>query len=95
MTDYTIVIKPRELVCEEGKRKGARLYFSAPGLRFFCTSGMNDARYPAAANLAMNKAIECGLRAQDVRKVLRECNCGNKKTGKASQSKTPKQPRLF
>ena len=93
--DYTIVIKPRELVCEEGKRKGARLYFSAPGLRFFCTSGMNDARYPAVANVAMNKAIEHGLRATDVRKVLRECGCGNKKTGKASPAETPKQMKLF
>ena len=95
MMDYTIVLLPRQMVVEDGKRKGARLYFSAPGMRFFVTGGMNDARYPAAANLAMNKAIENGLRATDVKKVLRECNCGNKKTGKASLAETPKQMKLF
>ena len=77
--DYTIILRPKDEVIQAGKLKGARLYFSAPGLRFFVTAGMTKTRYDVVGNLAIRKAQEHGVAAIDVKRVLRECGCEKKK----------------
>jgi len=66
MTTYTIEIKPMSVVVREGKLKGARQFLKAPDLQFYVL-GKVQHRRDIIVNVAINKAIEHGKKAIDVK----------------------------
>lgn len=65
MKQYTIEVKQMSIICRDGKLKGARKFVRAPGLEFFII-GAPLHRRDICTNIAINKAIEHGLKAIDV-----------------------------
>lgn len=66
MIKYTIEIKAMSIVCREGKIKGARKFMRADGIEFYIL-GKVQHRREIAANIALNKAIEHGYKAVNVK----------------------------
>ena len=66
MTTYTIEVKQMSMVCRNGKLKGARKFLIAPDIEFYIV-GAPLHRREIAVNIAINKAIEHGVKAVDVK----------------------------
>lgn len=66
MITYTIEIKQMSIVCRNGRLKRARKFMRAPGIEFYI-SGAPLHRREIAVNIALNKAIEHGFKAVDVK----------------------------
>jgi len=66
MVTYTIEIKQMSIIVRLGKLKGARKFMRGDGLEFYVL-GKVQHRRDVIINLCINKAIEHGHRAIDVR----------------------------
>lgn len=66
MITYTVCVEPMGLIVRHGKMKKARKFMQADGLEIYVVGALGKRR-DAAINLALNKAIECGFKAYNVR----------------------------
>lgn len=66
MTEYTLEITDTTIALHPGKLKNARSFLYAPGLTFW-KRGIIGKRREIAVNVCINKAIEHGLRAVQVK----------------------------
>jgi len=66
MFKYTIEVKQMSIVCRSGKLKGARKFLLAPNIEFYII-GAPLHRRDICTNIAINKAIEHGCKAVDVK----------------------------
>ena len=66
MITYTLIISSNSMIMQPFKVKKARKFMQADGIEFYIL-GAAGLRKDAAINLCLNKAIEHGYRAREVR----------------------------